>query len=363
MRRLVVLMLICWPGIECRQVMAIDPYAGNDPYWVLLHEPAVIKDLKLDRDQGDSYGKLLDELDVRFFPLRNKPDGEATAGMKVILRDVQSDLKRLLRPAQLNRLNEILFQFLGTAALRRDDVREKLRITDPQQKRIFETLDESDAAVAKLYAKANEDSATDSFEKSFRELKTSEQKKILSSMKPDQQAAWRSLVGPAFPVDELRKPAFKVPDFIDTNEWINSPPLQLAKLRGKVVVVHFYACGCINCIHNYPWYRQWHDQFDEKDVVLIGIHSPETTSERDSSYVRRRAADEKLAFPILIDGKSENWNAWGNSMWPSVYVIDKRGYLRDFWAGELKWKGNDGEKYIRERIEKLVEDPKPQEEK
>jgi len=56
-------------------------------------------------------------------------------------------------------------------------------------------------------------------------------------------------------------------------------------------------------------------------------------------------------------GKSENWNAWGNSMWPSVYLIDKRGYLRQFWPGELNWQGNNGEKYMREWIERLVADP------
>ena len=90
---------------------------------------------------------------------------------------------------------------------------------------------------------------------------------------------------------------------------------------------------------------------------MIAIHTPETSTERESSYVRKKAVDEQLAFPILIDGKNENWNAWGNSMWPSVYLIDKRGYLRDFWPGELKWQGNDGEKYMRDRIDELLADP------
>jgi peroxiredoxin len=121
--------------------------------------------------------------------------------------------------------------------------------------------------------------------------------------------------------------------------------------------VHFYAADCINCIRNYPWYREWHQRFKDKPVALIGIHTPETEAERDASAVRKKAADAKLEFPILIDGRNENWNAWGNSMWPSVYVIDKRGYLRFFWPGELKWQGNDGEKYMRERIEQLLLEP------
>ena len=106
-----------------------------------------------------------------------------------------------------------------------------------------------------------------------------------------------------------------------------------------------------------PWYKEWTDRFKDKNVVLIGIHTPETKSERETASVRSKAADEKFAFPILIDGNGENWNAWGNSMWPAVYVIDKRGYLREFWPGELKWQGNDGEKFIRERIERLLASP------
>jgi peroxiredoxin len=178
--------------------------------------------------------------------------------------------------------------------------------------------------------------------------------KMLALMKPEQKADLKKMLGAPFSVTSLRKPAFKAPELVDTGEWINSSPLRLEQLHGKVVVLHFYASGCINCIHNYQWYREWHDRFRNKDVVLIGIHTPETASERDIAGVRRKAAEEKLAFPILIDGQNENWNAWGNSMWPSVYLIDKRGYLRDFWAGELKWQGNDGEKYMRERIEGLL---------
>jgi len=90
---------------------------------------------------------------------------------------------------------------------------------------------------------------------------------------------------------------------------------------------------------------------------MIGIHTPETAAERDAAHVRQKAAEAELSFPILIDGKSENWNAWGNSIWPCVYVIDKQGYLRHFWAGELKWQGNDGEKFLRDRIEALLNEP------
>jgi peroxiredoxin len=172
---------------------------------------------------------------------------------------------------------------------------------------------------------------------------------------PRQQAAWKDAIGRPFDLGTLGQPALAAPEIVDSGEWINSPePLTLAGLRGKVVVVHFYAANCINCIRNFPSYRMWQDRFAGKDVVLLGIHTPETAEERDTAAVRRKAADEKLTFPICIDGKNANWNAWGTSMWPSVYVIDKRGYVRHSWHGELKWQGATGDEFLAGRIDALL---------
>jgi peroxiredoxin len=338
---------------------AADPFAGVDPYWILLHEPAVKEELKLNETQQAAYQKLIDQLDLRFFPLRNKPPEEAFSRLAKIVAEAQQGLAKILQPAQQQRLNEILMRRLGAQALLRDDVVAKMQYTRNQLVEIKTILDETQAAVEALEKDASEGKPSEPLEKKFVELKTDEQKRILAILKPAQQAAWRKLVGVNFERAKLGRPVFKAPELIDTGEWINSPPLALAKLRGKVVIVHFYACGCINCINNYPWYRQWRNDFSDKGAVLIGIHTPETDAERDLSHVRLKAADDKLAFPILIDLKNENWNAWGNSMWPSVYLIDKRGYLRHFWPGELNWQGNKGHEFMRKRIEELLAETYP----
>jgi len=342
-------------NLASEQVWAIDPYAGNDPFWVLLHEPAVLAELKLTSQQRTEYRKLFDEQDGRFFPLRNRSEVDAQSGMSAINRQVRDRLTTLLQPEQARRLNEIFLQHLGSAAFLRDEVQASLHCSDTQRNRIKEIVNETNTAIQMLTSSTKDNAPTVS--KRYADLKTDEQKRILSLLKPDQIAILKKQFGAPFPLNELRRPGFKVPELIESGEWINSKPLELNQLRGKVVVVHFYACGCINCIHNYPSYRQWQDQYRGRDVVLIGIHTPETASERDVALVRRKAVEEKLTFPILIDGKNENWNAWGNSMWPAVYLIDKRGYLRDFWAGELKWQGNDGEKYMRTRIDELKAEP------
>jgi len=112
--------------------------------------------------------------------------------------------------------------------------------------------------------------------------------------------------------------------------------------------------GCINCKRNFPWYRAWHEAFSDQGLVVLGIHTPEVDRERDVQNVRREARDAGLLFPILVDNEKRNWNAWGNSMWPSTYLIDKQGYVRAWWYGELNWQEAEGEKLLRERIRELL---------
>lgn len=349
-------MLVWVASVE--SVTSAEPFPGIDPLWILVHEPAVIAELKLSADGQKAFQKLTDDLDLRVFPLRNKSRDVMLPGLTKVFEDLQAGLKSALSPKQFKRLNEIYMRRLGTSALLRDDVIAKMQYSDAQRKDIETIITETQTSVTAIEKEASEGKPREPLEKKYTTLKTDEQKRIVKLLKPNQQLAWRELVGADFDTTKLGRAAFKAPELVDTDDWINSSPIKLQELRGKVVVVHFYACGCINCIHNYPWYHQWHDAFKDKGVVLVGIHSPETASERDSANVRKKAIAEKFEFPVLIDGKSENWNAWGNAMWPSVYLIDKRGYLRQFWPGELNWQGGNGEQYMREWIERLVAEPK-----
>lgn len=70
--------------------------------------------------------------------------------------------------------------------------------------------------------------------------------------------------------------------------------------------------------------------------------------------IRRKAKEHGLDFPIAVDTNQKNWQAWSNSIWPSVYLIDKQGHVRYWWYGELNWQGSEGEKYMRERIQELL---------
>ena len=86
-------------------------------------------------------------------------------------------------------------------------------------------------------------------------------------------------------------------------DWLNSQPLELGKLRGRVVVLHFYTFGCINCIHNYPSYRNWQESLAGKNVTMLGIHTPETSGERVIETIRKKHQNNGFNnirfFPVL----------------------------------------------------------------
>ncbi|HEY1066012.1 MAG TPA: redoxin domain-containing protein, partial [Pirellulales bacterium] len=155
-------------------------------------------------------------------------------------------------------------------------------------------------------------------------------------------AALSSFVAPnglLGPLDVLAQEAAKnpgqAPEFEGVTEWINTEPVKLADLRGRVVVVHFYAFNCINCIRNLPHYNKWQKDFADQPVTIVGLQTPETDDERKIELVRKKAKESEMTHAIGFDADSKMWNAWGNDLWPTVYLIDRRGRVRYRWRGEL----------------------------
>jgi len=142
------------------------------------------------------------------------------------------------------------------------------------------------------------------------------------------------------------------PEFTGVTDWINSKPLKMADQKGEVVVVHFWTNGCINCIHNYPYYRAWEDKYkDNKNFLIVGVHTPEFQAEKDVDRIKDRMAKNKLTFPVAVDNDAATWKAWGNQYWPCIYLVDKTGAIRHRWEGEL---GEAGYKNVSALIEELL---------
>lgn len=155
---------------------------------------------------------------------------------------------------------------------------------------------------------------------------------------------------------QLLKPGMTAPapEFRGVTQWVNSDPLTMAKLRGKVVLVHFWTNGCYNCVNNYPHYKAWQKRYAGKDVVIVGVHTPETPGERDVERIRAQAAKHGLKFPIAVDNDASNWIAWNNRYWPTVYVVDRRGRVRYGWEGELNYRDATGEEAVRKLVDMLL---------
>jgi len=162
------------------------------------------------------------------------------------------------------------------------------------------------------------------------------------------------LVGKPFDLSRIVRVGAMAPELTGVNSWINSPPLSLQGLRGKVVVVHFCAFGCINCVHNLPHYQSWYQKFPKSQLAIVGIHTPETQTERNLDNLRGNVAERAIEYPVAVDLDAEYLKAWGNNIWPSVYLVDKQGRVRGWWYGELNWQEARGEESMRKKIEELL---------
>lgn len=116
--------------------------------------------------------------------------------------------------------------------------------------------------------------------------------------------------------------------------WINSPPLDAADLRGKVVLVNFWTFTCINWIRQLPYVRAWADRYKDQGLVVIGVHAPEFEFEKSLDDIRRSARQFRVDYPIAVDNDHAIWRAFANRAWPALYLIDAQGRIRHHQFGE-----------------------------
>jgi thiol-disulfide isomerase/thioredoxin len=135
----------------------------------------------------------------------------------------------------------------------------------------------------------------------------------------------------------IGKPA---PD-IASPTWLNSAPLRIGDLRGKAVLVEFWTFGCYNCRNVEPYVKQWHENYADQGLVVIGVHSPEFSHEREVENVKRYMKEHDIRFPVPIDNEFSIWNRYGNRYWPAMYLIDKRGIIRYVKFGEGGYSGTE----------------------
>lgn len=116
--------------------------------------------------------------------------------------------------------------------------------------------------------------------------------------------------------------------------WLNSQPLRLADLRGKVVLLDMWTFDCINCQHVVPYVEGWYQKYAAQGLVAIGNHFPEFDYERDLGNLNAAVQRLGITYPVAQDNDGATWNAYHNEYWPTLYLIDKRGRIRLMNIGE-----------------------------
>jgi thiol-disulfide isomerase/thioredoxin len=121
---------------------------------------------------------------------------------------------------------------------------------------------------------------------------------------------------------------------ITAEHWLNSEPLGAASLRGKVVLVEFWTFACWNCENIEPHVKRWHETYADDGLVVIAVHTPEFSFERDVDNVRAYVEEHDIRYAVAIDNDFSTWKAFGNWAWPTLYLIDRDGVIQHTKVGE-----------------------------
>ena len=140
------------------------------------------------------------------------------------------------------------------------------------------------------------------------------------------------------------------PEFAGTQEWINSQPLLMQELRGKVVLIDFWTYSCINCIRTLPFLQTWHERYADQGLVIVGVHTPEFEFEKVYDNVVQATKDMGVAWPVVQDNGRSVWDSYNNRFWPAKYLIDKDGVIQYRHFGEGRYAETEQE------IRRLLED-------
>lgn len=123
------------------------------------------------------------------------------------------------------------------------------------------------------------------------------------------------------------KTPMAAPEFVGIDKWLNSEPLTMQQLRGKVVLVDFWTYTCSNCINTLPYVKSWHEKYKDQGLVVVGVHTPEYSFERNTDNVRTAIKRFDIRYPVAQDNRYATWSAYNNQYWPAVYLIDKKGQV------------------------------------
>lgn len=140
-------------------------------------------------------------------------------------------------------------------------------------------------------------------------------------------------LGGGTPAGEARQ----APAFQNIDTWLNSQPLKMEELRGKVVLIDFWTYTCINCLNHLPYVKEWHEKYKDQGLVVVGVHTPEFAFEKSTKNVQDAIRKLQIRHAVAQDNSYATWKAFNNQYWPAVYLIDKQGKIVYSHFGEGRY--------------------------
>jgi len=126
----------------------------------------------------------------------------------------------------------------------------------------------------------------------------------------------------------------ETPSLSGATSWLNTQPLKLENLRGKVVLIDFWTFTCINWRRTLPYIREWEAKYKDQGLIVIGVHTPEFSFEYKTENVSRSIKEMNIGYPVAMDNNYEIWRSFNNEYWPALYLIDAKGKIRYQKFGE-----------------------------
>ncbi len=323
----------------------------------LIHSAEAQRELGVKGTDLDALETILRPIDAEWLRLRKRTESEIhpilDRGTEVVL----SHLREKHGEASIARLHQLELQAQGARALLRAELINALELTTVQVRdlgRLFETTDDLQRR-ARMLARPPAPPNLLPYERA-RAGERSAAERILT---PEQNQRWVALLGPVQNTAAYERVHPLAPATLEPGAWLNGTNARLAALRGRVVVVLFYSFQDANSLAVNQACNRWHRRFANNGLSVIGIQSPRVDAERDYAAFGLSILRDRIQFPVLLDADKSNWDAWGNDIWPTLFLIDRRGYIRGWWSGELQKSNGGGEARIEQQIRRLLAEPIP----
>jgi thiol-disulfide isomerase/thioredoxin len=142
----------------------------------------------------------------------------------------------------------------------------------------------------------------------------------------------------------------KAPELKTGDAWINSPPLTLQQLRGKVVLIDFWAFDCPFCAQAMPHIKEMHEKYAKDGLVVIGVHVPRIDYEKEIPKIKDAVSKKGIKYPVVVDNSYKIWSDYLCNTWPSHFIVDQEGVIQLCHSGTERYE--DTEKVIQKLFAK-----------